>query len=309
MKLGDKMKALVTGGSGFLGRHIVNELVKENIETVVYDQVPFDIKQCPAKAHSLVKVFRGDVLDFSQLEKAMDGCDIVFHTAAIAEIDEARKNPVRTMEVNVLGTVNCLEMARQNGINRFLYASSVYVSGNRGSFYRVSKQTGESLCKTYSDDYGLAYTILRYGSLYGRDPNHWNFIYGVCRDLLTKGEFFFTSSPDAIREYIHISDAARETVRISREQEFINKSVLITGHQRLKMKEFFDMIEEILGKEITIHYAPSDQQRHYIRTPYSFDTDVPIRINLSTYVDISEGILDCLKEIQKELNSDESGHT
>jgi UDP-glucose 4-epimerase len=293
------LKALVTGGAGFVGRHLVKELAKRKIKTIIFDQI------CPEGSHDThppdISFVEGDILDLESLTKSMKGCDLVFHTAAIAEIDETRRNPVKTMNVNVMGTVNCLEAARENRIKRFLYASSVYASGSRGSFYRVSKQTGESLCKTYYEDFGLEYTILRYGSLYGREPNHWNFIYGVCHDLLTKGEFTYSSSPDAIREYIHINDAARETIRIAIDNEFANKSVLITGHQRLKMKEFFDMIQEILGKDITIHYESLKHQPHYIRTPYSFDVDVPVRVNLSSYVDISEGILDCLREIQKEI--------
>ena len=301
------MKALVTGGAGFVGRYLVKELQKKKIKTIVFDRVPPDTKRDSLYGSKDVSYIQGDILDLKLLKKSMRGCDLVFHTAAIAEVDEARKNPVKTMEINVLGTVNCLEAARQNGVKRFLYASSVYASGHRGSFYRVSKQAGESLCKTYYQDFGLEYTILRYGSLYGREPNHWNFIYGVCRELLTKGEFSYTSSPDAIREYIHISDAARETVRIALEPEFINKSVLITGHQRLRMKEFFDMIQEILGKEITIHYTASERQVHYVKTPYSFEIEVPTRINLSTYVDISEGILDCLKEVHKELTGEIPG--
>jgi UDP-glucose 4-epimerase len=298
------MKALVTGGAGFVGRYLVRELLRKNIKTVVIDQAPPDqIMDNPPIAGNCTYI-QGDILDIDFLSKKMHGCDLVFHTAAIAEIDEARKDPVRTMQVNVMGTVNCLEAARQNKVARFLYASSVYASGNRGSFYRVSKQTGESLCKTYYEDFGLTYTILRYGSLYGREPNHWNFIHTVCREILTKGEFSYTSSPDAIREYIHINDAARETVRIALEQDFVNKSVLISGHQRLKMKEFFDMIQEIVGKEITIHYDLSKYQRHYVRTPYSLDFDVPVRINLANYVDISEGILDCLNEVKKELEEE-----
>jgi len=291
------VKALVTGGTGFVGRHLVKELAKKKIQTIIFDRIPPEGSVHPPGVSSVV----GDILDLEALTKSMKGCDLVFHTAAIAEIDETRRDPVRAMQVNVIGTVNCLEAARQNGIKRFLYASSVYASGSRGSFYRVSKQAGESLCKTYFEDFGLEYTILRYGSLYGRESNHWNFIYGVCRDLLTNGEFTYSSSPDAIREYIHINDAALETIRIALDNEFINKSVLITGHQRLKMKEFFDMIQEILGKDITIHYEQSKHQRHYIRTPYSFDIDVPVRVNLSSYVDISEGILDCLNEVRKEL--------
>lgn len=295
------MKALVTGGTGFVGRHLVKELAKRNIRIHIFDRMPVEEGTLPEGITSVV----GDILDIEALKEAMKGCDLVFHTAAIAEIDETRRDPVKTMQVNVIGTVNCLEAARQNGIKRFLYASSVYASGSRGSFYRVSKQAGESLCKTYFEDFGLEYSILRYGSLYGRESNHWNFIYGVCRDLLTHGEFTYSSSPDAVREYIHVSDAARETVRIALDNEFANKSVLITGHQRLMMKEFFDMVQEILGKDITIHYQESKHQRHYIRTPYSFDVDVPVRVNLSSYVDISEGILDCLKEVRKELGQSE----
>jgi len=206
------------------------------------------------------------------------------------------------MNVNVVGTANCLEAAHNAKITRFLFASSVYTAGRWGSFYRVSKQAGESLCKTYYEEYGLPYTILRYGSLYGRDANHWNFIYGVCKALLTKGEFTYISPQESVREYIHIFDAARETVRISEDKEFENKAVLITGHQRMKIEEFFTMLKEIIGKDVTIRYTPAEQHKHYVITPYSFEVDVPIRVNLTTYVDISEGILDCLREVQKEID-------
>jgi len=295
------MKALITGGAGFVGRHLVKELYRKKIQTIVYDTVPLEAKKDLLPWTKTISYIEGNILNFDLLKKAMEGCDLVFHTAAIADIDDARKDPVQTMDVNVLGTAKCLEAARLNKVSRFLFASSVYASGNLGSFYSISKQAGESLAKAYYEDFGLEYTILRYGSLYGREPNHWNFIYTVCRELLTKGEFIYTSSPDAIREYIHINDAARETVRIALDREYINKSVLITGHQKMKMKEFFEMIQEILCRKITIHYDESKHQRHYIRTPYSFDIEVPIRINISNYVDISEGILDCLKEVEREI--------
>jgi len=294
------MKALVTGGAGFLGRYLVRELVKNGIETVVFDRDLSSTIRLEGHGGDITFV-EGDVLDHEPLAEAMKGCDVVFHTAAIADIDEARTKPFETMNVNVMGTVNCLESAFRESVRRFLYASSVYTSGNRGSFYRVSKKTGEDLCKTYSEEYGLEYTIVKYGSLYGRDSNHWNFIYTVCKTLLTHGEFTYSSSPDALREYIHISDAARETVRIARDPEFACRSVLITGHQRMKVSEIFDTINEILGNSVTISYLPGDRQIHYVRTPYSFEKDVPVRINPEVYVDIAEGILDCLEEVHNEL--------
>ena len=79
---------------------------------------------------------------------------------------------------------------------------------------------------------------------------------------------------------------------------------MIAGHQRMKIKELFTMIEEITGKNITIEYAEDSQNTHYIITPYSFEPEVPVRINLPTYIDISEGILGCLKEAQKEIEKE-----
>ncbi|KQC04402.1 MAG: hypothetical protein APR53_03390 [Methanoculleus sp. SDB] len=296
------MKALVTGGAGFLGRYLVKELQKSGIETVSYDLE--NVNYSPGENAESVRHIQGDILDGESLALAMEGCDLVFHTAAIADIDVARTVPVRTMEVNGIGTAKCLEAACNAGVRRFMFASSVYTSGIHGSFYRVSKQVGESLCKTFYEEFGLEYTILRYGSLYGSDSNHWNFVNNVCRELLTKGEFTYLSSPDSVREYIHIQDAARETVRIAQDKDFINKAAMITGHQRMKIEEFFEIIREIINRDIAIHYTPKEKQRHYVMTPYSLEADIPVRVNLSTYIDINEGILGCLREVQKECESD-----
>lgn len=295
-------KVLVTGGSGFLGHHIVKELCSRGIETVVYDTVESNYINDYLNT-GFVQFIKGDIRDITTLDSAMEGCDTVFHTAAIANIDDTIKRPIDTMDINVMGTVNCLEAARNQNVERFVYASSVYVAGNRGSFYRVSKQTGESLCKTYSEEFNLNYTTIRYGSLYGREPNHWNFLYTVLKKLLTENEFTYYASPDAMREYIHINDAARESVNIAQSNEFRNKAVLITGHQKMSMREFFDMIQEILGETLKINYVNDDTHNHYKITPYSFEPDMPLRINLSTYIDISEGVLDCAKEVQNEIES------
>ena len=296
------MKVLVTGGSGFLGTHIVKELIKTNIETVVLDKIPPRTINSLSPDPDSFTYIKGDVLDYEAVYSAMKSCDIVIHTAAIANLDKARSMPIKTMEVNVIGTVNCLEAARNLGVKRFIYASSVYTAGNWGSFYRVSKQAGESLCKTFYEEYDLEYTILRYGSLYGRDANEWNPIYNILKALLITNEYTYISSKDAVREYIHIYDAARETVRIAQSSHFANKAVLITGHQKIKVEELFSIIREILGKQITIHYTPAEQHKHYVMTPYSFQADIPERVNLSTYIDISEGLLDCLREVQKECD-------
>lgn len=295
------MKAFVTGGRGFLGRHITEELLRRGIETITYDIIDDDKN----KDSNLLIHIKGNILDKEKLKTAMEGCEIVFHTAAIADINVVRDIPEKTMEINVVGTTNCLQAARECGVKRFIFASSVYSAGNHGSFYSISKKAGESLCKTYYEEFGLEYTILRYGSLYGTEPNHWNFIYSLCKELLLTGKYTYTSSPDSLREYINILDASRESVKIACIPEFANKTVMIAGHQRMTIRDLFTMIEEIIGKKITIIYRENVCNNHYVMTPYSFESDVPIRINLPTYVDISEGILECLKSVDKELKDEQ----
>ena len=300
------MKAFVTGGNGFLGRHLISELMKRDIDVVSYDlskPLDSDIKKY-AGCKSYIEYIQGDILDKEQLVSAMRGCEIVFHTAAVADINVVSKIPEKTMEINVLGTTRCLEAAKVCGVKRFVFASSVYAAGNHGSFYSISKRACESLCKTYYEEFGLEFTILRYGSLYGTEANHWNFIYKLCKELLLTGKYTYTSSPDSLRDYINILDATRESVNIALNHEFVNKTVMIAGHQRMKVSELFTMIEEIIGKKIEVNYAPKSVQTHYHMTAYTFEPDVPIRINMPHYIDISEGILECIKSINDELQKE-----
>lgn len=296
-------KVLVTGGSGFLGSYIIRELLNSGIKTISFDIHPPKPIEGLDYNSTLFSYVQGDVRNSNALEDVMQGCNVVFHTAALANLDNARTHPVETMDMNVVGTAVCLQSAAFLKIKRFVFASSVYTAGRWGSFYRVSKQAGEALCRTFYEETNLPFTIVRYGSLYGRDANHWNPIYDICKTLLERSEYTYISSQDAVREYIHIMDAARETVRVAMEDRYQNKTVMITGHQRITVDELFRMIEEILGKKMTIHYTPQQAHKHYVMTPYSLEADIPERISMTHYIDISEGIVDCLRMIQRERQS------
>lgn len=289
------MKALVTGSSGFLGSHVIDSLRAVDCEVVAYD-----LKE---PHRSDVEVVLGDIKEREKLLEAAKGCDYIFHNAAIANIDDTRKAPVETMAVNVMGTVNALEAARIVGVKRFAFASSLYVSSDTGSFYRVSKVTGELLCETYSKEFDVPYTLLRYGSLYGRWSNKWNMVYNICRDLLEKGEYSYYGSGEEMREFINVEDAARETIRVAMDERFKNKIVMITGHQRMKMKDFFTMVSEVFSNDIKIHYV-NRNQGHYEITPCKYRRELPIRINMAEYIDIGEGIIACLEEVEEEIKKE-----
>lgn len=293
-------RAFITGGAGFLGWHIVQAVKKRGAKAVIYDTKP------PLKEEEGIEYVQGDIADLEKMQRALKGCDYFFHAAAIANIDETRSMAIPTMEVNVTGTAKCLEATHRAGLKRFLFASSVYVASNRGSFYRVSKLAGELLCRIYWEEFKLPYTIVRYGSLYGRNANEWNFIYKFCREVLETGSFDYYGTGEEIREFINAEDAARETVNVSELDEYAGKAVLITGHQRMYMKDFFNFASEILGKKVNIRYLANKDHLHYKSTPYSFEPDLSIRINMKHYIDISEGILSCLQDIHKTIKSKEA---
>jgi len=133
------LNIMVTGGSGFLGSHIADALTNAGHNVFIYD-----IKPSPyLKAEQ--RMIDGDILDEKELARRMEGIDVVFHLAALADLDVAQDNPHDAMRINVLGTANILEAARKANVKRVVFASTIYVNSRTGSFYRVSKHSCELL--------------------------------------------------------------------------------------------------------------------------------------------------------------------
>src|SRR5262249_5503327 len=123
----------VVGGSGFLGSHVADQLSEAGYRVRIYDLV-----ESPWKRPNQ-EMITGDLRDFDRLNRAVEGSDAVYNFAALADLNEALQQPVKTAEINVLGNVQLLEVCRLNGVSRFMYASTVYVNSREGGFYRCSK--------------------------------------------------------------------------------------------------------------------------------------------------------------------------
>ena len=129
------MRIVVTGGSGFLGSHIADALSNAGHQVTIFDRAPSRWLR-PDQA-----MITGTVLDAGMARAALKDCDVVYHLAAVADIDEALDTPRAAVEVNVMGTLNLLEAACELGLKRFVFASSIYVYSNQGSFYRTTKRS------------------------------------------------------------------------------------------------------------------------------------------------------------------------
>ena len=146
----------VIGGSGFIGSHVVDKLIDEGHSVTVLDIMK------PHRDDVVHKTI--DITDSTSTSVTLTGgFDVIYLLAAMADVNDCYKNPVSTIELNVLGVANVLDACVKNEIDRFIFASTVYVYSSQGGFYRCSKQASELYIEEYKRVYGLNYTILRFG--------------------------------------------------------------------------------------------------------------------------------------------------
>ena len=150
---------LVTGGSGFIGSHVVDVLIKKRHKVTVFDLTP------PKRRD--VRFIKGSVLDKTAINSALKNINIIFHLAAVSDINKVKKIPLKTIETNILGTTYLLEASRKAHIDRFIFAGSVFSYGTAGNIYTTSKTASESIIKNYKLLYGQKFTILRYSTAFG----------------------------------------------------------------------------------------------------------------------------------------------
>ncbi len=284
-------KVVVVGGSGFIGSHVADRLTKLGYLVTIYD--------CFASNWQLPnqEMVLGDVLELEKLNKTIVGADIVYNFAAISDLNQALKSPIETVNYNILGNTNVLESCRLNNVKRFIFASSIYVHSREGGFYRCSKQASEAYIEEYNRIYGLNYTILRYGSLYGPRADNSNGLYRIISSALKNGIVSYEGHPESMREYVHVEDAAIASVdAIS--SDFENESIVLTGQEPMRVIDMLKMLAEILDFSDGIEFIENDLVGHYIRTPYSYQPKLGRKYKPSTHVDLGQGFIQMINEIQ-----------
>ncbi len=296
----NKYTVIVFGGSGFLGSHVVDSLYEDGHRVKV-----FDIIANPYLGDKRVEMIIGDIMDFDDVVKACRDCDIVYNFAGIADIDDAMDRPLDTARLNVLANINILEGARLARAKRFVFASSVYVYSDAGSFYRVSKQASEGFIVAYEERYGLKFTVLRYGSLYGRRADMRNGIYRLLYDAIKNGSISYAGNGNEIRDYIHVQDAARASVDVL-SSEYANQHIILTGNERMNVRDMMLMISEMLKGDIKIEFTNKEDSAHYAITPYSFQPTLGKKLIVNPHIDLGQGIMDCLAELHEKISKDVS---
>jgi UDP-glucose 4-epimerase len=267
---------LVIGGAGFIGSHVVSELLKHDVkEVVIYDNFArgkiSNISEQIKDPRCSVFPDGGDVRDVDILDKAMQGIDGVFHLAAMWLL-HCKDYPRTAFEVNIAGTFNVLEACVKNKVERLIYSSSASVYGdaqeipmsethpfNNKNFYGATKIAGEAMCRSFYDRYNLQYVGLRYMNVYGPHQDQTAAYTGVIPIMLNKIDENQTPEINGdgsqAYDFVTAKDAARCNVLAMKSDstdEFYNVG---TGVQT-SIKELCEMILSLKKSELKVQYKP-----------------------------------------------------
>ena len=292
-------KACVFGGSGFLGSHVADCLVEDGYSVKVFDRHP------SAWLKDGQEMIVGNLLSLDDVNEAVAGADVVYNFAALSDLNEGLNKPLETIRINILGNAHVMEACRNHNVSRFIYASTVYVNSRDGGFYRCSKQAAEHYVEEYQRVFGLDFTILRYGSLYGPRADKANGLYRIVKNAVESGSVCYEGSSEALREYIHVTDAARASV-VALGEEFCNQSVVLTGQEPMRVDDLLKMLSEILGYENGVEFLETNNIGHYVRTPYAYQPKLGRKYISPMHVDLGQGLIQLIHQIHTENSLGES---
>jgi len=265
---------LVTGGAGFIGSHIVHNLVGTGEQVKVLDNLSTGKKKNLSAVDSRIELIEGDTRDASLCAKVMAGVDYVIHLAALHEVPRSVEHPLETHEVNVTGILNVLLAARDAGVKRLVYASSSAVYGNSpilprsegmipspiSSPYAASKLAGEIYCQLFSNLYGLETVSLRYFNVYGPRQDSASDYAGVIPKfvsaLLSDSAPTIYGDGEQSRDFLYVADCVAATLAACRSSGLSGSVFNIGTGQRTSVNQLCTHIQEILHRNIPPRFGP-----------------------------------------------------
>ena len=260
------MRALVTGGAGFIGSNIVDELISRGYQVVVIDNESAE-ENDRFYWNDRAENYKYDICDYEKIKPLFENIDYVFHLAAQSRIQPAIENPIRTVKVNCEGTTNILQASRENGVKKVIYSSTsaCYGLANEPPLhedmntdclnpYSVTKVGGEEICKMYTNLFGLKTVTFRYFNVYGeRQPTRGQYapVIGLFKKQKDNGKPM-TVVGDGLqtRDYTNVKDVVRANILAAESDDVGNGEVINVGVG--KSYSVMDLVEMIDGDYVFI---------------------------------------------------------
>jgi UDP-glucose 4-epimerase len=302
-----KLKALITGGAGFIGSHLVNHLLKNGYDVVVFDNFSSgkieNIREHMNRTD--FHLVKGDVRSLEDVEKAIKDVDVVCHLAAIVNIALSIENPSLVDEVNVKGTLNLLQACVKHRVKRFVYVSTAAVYGeakylpideehptNPLSPYGASKLAAEHYCNIFDRIYGLETVCLRFFNVYGaKQPSGpYGGVITTFLESLKKGNpLVIYGDGNQTRDFLYIADAAKACALALQGKECVGRTLNIGTGTETSINELAQILIGLMDKpETKITHA--DERKGDIRESYAEISRAREELGFKCDYSISEGL-------------------
>ena len=311
MSLNNK-RVLVVGGAGFIGSHVVSELLRTNVnQIIIFDNFSrgkhLNIKKSIKDKRCAVYPNGGDIRDTDVLNDAMKNIDIVIHLAAMWLL-HCKDYPRTAFKVNIEGTFNVLEACVKNNIQLLIYSSSASVYGdalevpmtenhpfNNRNFYGATKISGEAMCRAYYDRYGLNYVGLRYMNVYGPNQDQNAAYTGVIPNLLNKIDsnesLLINGDGSQAYDFINVRDAALcniAAIKSRKTDQFYNVG---TGIQT-SIDQLCNLILEIKKSDLKVKYKPykNNDNRQFVKNRIGSTEKAKSELGFQYKISLEQGI-------------------
>ena len=292
-------KAIVTGGAGFIGSHLVDELIKQGVEVTILDNLSTGKKENinPKAEFIECDIFKDTYGDLIFL---LNGADTVFHLAAKTTVQESIEKPSLYNNINVVGTLNLLEAAAAMKVKRFIFSSSSSVYGNAKvptsedhplnpiSPYALNKLIGEQYCKLYSEIYNIDTVCLRYFNVYGDRMNNegYKLVFPIFKEqILNNKPLTINNNGEQRRDFIHVDDVVRANILVAKHSNNFNGDIYNVGNgKNYSINEIADMFggEKQYGNQV-IEPFETLAETAKIDLDLNFQTKKQLKTWISTY--------------------------
>jgi UDP-glucose 4-epimerase len=264
------MRVLVTGGSGFIGSHVLDVLVAAGHDPVNLDLVPS--RHHPPDTYATIC---GDITDREVTRRAVRGCDAIIHLAAVADVNDVVADPVRADSVNAHGTEVILEVARRENVGRMIYGSTIWVYGNADAeeatedtplalpahLYTATKLAGEMYALSYNAMYGAGHTILRFGIPYGPRARPAAVVPSFVLRAQQGEPLAIAGDGRQARQFVYVEDLAAGIVAALSPQA-AGRTFNLVGNERTSVREIADAVCRVVAPVPIVHVPerPADVQ-------------------------------------------------
>lgn len=247
---------MVTGGSGFIGSHVVDVLIEQG-----HTVTNLDIK---APHREGLTYINGSILDRELVNSVVGNNDVIFHIGGFSNINFVKNNPVETIEQNILSTTYLLDACKEKIPHpHIIYASSVYVFDRMGHLYTTSKASSERIIEDFNVLYSIPYTILRYATVYGPRNRGADVVFLFLKGAIKNNTIEIQGDGRQTRNFTHVRDIAEGSVRVIGNKKAIDKTLSIASTTRTSINELADLCKETVDSNVKIIHNGIKREKDY----------------------------------------------